>query len=148
MAAPKGNQNAVGNNGGRPSHFDKRVEAEEFLKWAMTDDALVMRMFAPMRGYSFDTMTRWAEEDVEFRQVYMLCKDLIGARRELLLIKNNSASPFQRYATWYDKALQLHERDEKEFAETAKVKAAQPAAPPSKVSLKNAAAIGYLTQSD
>lgn len=116
MAAPLGNTNAKGcQTSGRPSHFDKKVEAEALLQWAQTDEALVFRMFAPLRGYSCDTMHRWAEEDIEFRHAYLLAKDLIGARRELHYIKANSPSPFQRYASYYDSHLLKQERDEKEF---------------------------------
>lgn len=115
MPGPVGNKHALGNKGGRPSHFDKSVEAKELIEWAQLDDSYVLRMFAPLRGYSYDTMTRWTEEDDEFRQAYILAKDLVGARRELKLISDGSSSPFQRYATFYDKALQTHEREEKEF---------------------------------
>jgi hypothetical protein len=114
--APLGNKNALGcTTSGRPSHFDKSVEAEELIKWANTEKALVLRMFAPIRGYSFDTMTRWAEEDLEFRQAYIRAKDIVGARRELVLIEKGCPSPFQRYATWYDTHLHSFERDEKTF---------------------------------
>jgi len=113
--APLGNQNALGcTTSGRPP-FDKKVEAEAFLKWALTEEALVLRMFAPLRGYSFDTMMRWCDEDIEFCQVYEMCKGLVGARRELKLINIGSSVPYQRYATYYDKKLQEHERDEKKF---------------------------------
>jgi hypothetical protein len=68
-----------------------------------------------MRGYSHDTMQRWAEEDIEFCDIYNRSKELVGVRRELRLIKTDSATPFQRYATYYDKKLHAHERDEKIF---------------------------------
>ena len=115
MPAPKGNKNAIGNQGGRVSEFDKTVEAQALLEWAKTDKALVLRMFAPLRGYSFDTMTRWAEENFEFRQAYIQAKDLVGARRELVLIEKGCPSPFQRYASYYDNHLQDFERQEKAY---------------------------------
>lgn len=120
MPAPAGNQYALGNQGGRPQRFDKKIEGEELLKWAMLDTSLVLRMFAPMRGYSFDTMIRWAEEDEEFRQLYNMAKEMVGARREIRLIEDGSSAPFQRYATFYDKALQMHEREEKSFESSLK----------------------------
>lgn len=114
MPAPEGNKNALGNNGGRPKlPFDRDIEFNELLKWALTDDALVLRMFPATRGYSHDTMQRWCEENIEYCDIYNMAKELIGARRELLLIKNNSSSPFQRYAAYYDKALHKFERKDK-----------------------------------
>lgn len=115
MPAPEGNKNALGNEGGRPKlKFDPETELNELLKWALTDEALVIRMFAPTRGYSNDTLLRWCENNVEFCVLYNMAKELIGARRELLLIKNNSATPFQRYAAFYDDVLHAFERKDKE----------------------------------
>lgn len=115
MAAPK-NKYGVGSlNPGRPTKFDKKEEAEELLKWASQDDAFILRMFAPLRGYSTDTLYRWVEEDAEFRHAYNIARDLIGTRRELRLIDKDNATPFNRYATMYDDKLHKHERDEKLF---------------------------------
>lgn len=116
MAAPKGNKYGVGSlNAGRPTKFDKVEEAEELLKWAGQDDALVLRMFAPLRGYSCDTLYRWVEEDEAFRHAFNIARDIIGTRRELKLINKDNAVPFNRYATLYDETLLKHERADKEF---------------------------------
>lgn len=113
--AQPGNKHAVGNQGGRPCKFDKALEFAELEKWSKTEDALVFRMFPLIRGYSHDTMTNWAYENDEFLDIYNRSKELVGVRRELRLIKTDSATPFQRYATYYDKKLHAHERDEKVF---------------------------------
>lgn len=122
MAPPRGNKWAVGNNGGRPCKFNKEEEFKELEKWAKTDDALVFRMFPCSRGYSHDTLENWARENDEFLDIYNVALETVGARRELLLIKNTSPSPFQRYATYYDKKLRKHEREDKEFDSSLKQK--------------------------
>jgi len=116
MAAPKGNKYGIGSlNTGRPTKFDKKEEAEELLKWASQNDALVLRMFAPLRGYSTETLYRWVDEDEGFRHAYHIARDMIGARREMLYVEKINIAPFQRYATLYDEKLLKHERTEKEF---------------------------------
>ncbi len=115
MVAPKGNKFALGHETGRPCKFDKKLEFQELEKWAKTDQALVFRMFPCMRGYSHDTLERWAKEDEDFCDIYNIAKEMVGARRELRLLLTDSPSPFQRYATYYDSKLHSHERAEKEF---------------------------------
>jgi hypothetical protein len=123
MAPARGNKWAVGNpNSGRPCKFDKEAEFKALEEWAKTDEALVFRMFPCMRGYSHDTLENWAIENDVFLDIYNVALETVGARRELILIKNISPSPFQRYATYYDKKLRKHERDEKEFDSALKQK--------------------------
>lgn len=110
MPAPKGNKFAVGNKG-KPKQWDVEAEAKDLLEWSKSPEALVLRKHGPLRGYSSDTMHRWAEENEVYRQAYNQAKDIIGARREEILILNSSASPFQRYASWYDKQLRDHEKE-------------------------------------
>lgn len=120
---PIGNKNAVGNNGGRPCKFNKEEELKAFLEWAKTDDALVLRMFAPYRGYSHQSLEDWAQENDEFLSTFNMAKDLVGARRELRLIGANNSKPFDRYATYYDESLHRHEKRDLEH----KAKVAQEA---------------------
>lgn len=121
MGAPKGNtnagmgnKNAVGNQG-RPCKFNKEEEFKALHEWAKTEQALVFRMFPCTRGYSHDTLEDWAKSNSEFLDIYNISKELVGARRELRLLLTDSPSPFQRYATYYDKKLQKHEQSEREF---------------------------------
>lgn len=122
MPAPKGNKNAIGNTGGRPCKFDKEAEFKALLEWSKTDEALVFRMFPCMRGYSHDTLQNWAQENIEFLDIYNIALEMVGARRELRLLLTDSPSPFQRYATYYDKKLRKHEREDKEFDSSLKQK--------------------------
>jgi len=111
MPAPIGNKYALNHGYGRVSKFDRKDEADALLEWALTEEALVLRMFAPLRGYTMECMQKWAQQDEDFLRIYTIAKELVGARRELKLINSNSPSPFQRYATWYDQALAIHEKD-------------------------------------
>lgn len=106
---PLGNQNAVGNSG-RPPKWDPSVEAKALVEYAKSDNAIVLRKFAGMRGYSDDRFDDWCEQNVEFREAYELARTLIGARREeLVQINAHNKSPFERYATMYDRKLKQHE---------------------------------------
>ncbi len=115
MPAPEGNKNAVGNNGGRKKQFDLVEEARELIKWADQEDALILRYFAPMRGFSVKSMYQWAEEHVEFGEAFEYARDKIGCRREMIYLNAKSESPFKRYAPIYDEALHQFERGEKKF---------------------------------
>ncbi len=112
MAAPKGSKYALGHGHGRPCGFDIEEEAEELLKWSKTEDALILRYFAALRGYSDQTMYRWCESNDNFRGAYEYAKNIIGCRRERMYLDQLSESAFKRYATYYDKDLQLHEIEE------------------------------------
>lgn len=116
---PIGNKNALGNEGGRPCKFNKELELREFLEWAKNDDSLVLRMFAPYRGYSHQTLELWAKENDEFLEIFNMAKTLVGARRELRLIDANNSKPFDRYATYYDDS--LHEHEKRDLEHKAKV---------------------------
>jgi hypothetical protein len=99
---------------GRPGH-DIEAEAEELRKWADTDDALILRYFAPMRGYSTGTMYRWVSENDKFRDAFEYARDMIGCRREMIYLTAKSEAPFKRYAPMYDTKLHEFERGEKVF---------------------------------
>lgn len=123
MVAPKGNKYAVGNPlSGRPCKFDKELEFAELEKWAKTEDALVFRMFPLLRGYSHDTLEDWAKQSEVYLDIYNIAKGMVGARRELRLVLADHATPFQRYATYYDSKLRAHEREEKELDSALKQK--------------------------
>jgi hypothetical protein len=115
MAAPKGNQYALGNNGGRPREWDRQEEAKALLEWASQEDALVLRKFAPLRGYPPEYLWEWEQTDQEFSNAIKKARAMIGARREELLIQGKgNASPFHRYAALYDPQLKSHEKEMKQ----------------------------------
>lgn len=108
--AMKGNKNSVGHGCGRPRTFEPEIEAEALIKWAKDPDKLILRAFAPERGYVPSRMDDWQKESLSFREAYGIAKAMIGARREQLLIENGSSKPFERYADWYDELLFAHEQ--------------------------------------
>ncbi len=116
MAAPKGNQYALGNEGGRPPRFDLVEEAKAFKDWADRSDSLVLRKFAAIRGYfSQSKLHEYAEQSDEFREAFNYARVIIGARREELLMKGKgNPAPFNRYAALYDQELKAHEKEMKE----------------------------------
>jgi len=118
---PKGNKNAVGNIG--PAKlWDIEAQAIKLLEWAKTDEATVLNYHAPMEGYSVATMYRWAEENVVFREAMEIAIDLIGARRELLLIKAGNARPFDRMADFYNQKLFEFEEKKRDLESKRKTK--------------------------
>jgi len=108
--AMKGNKNSVGHGCGRPRTFEPEIEAEALIKWAKDPGNLILRAFAPERGYVPSRMDDWQKESLTFREAYGIAKAMIGARREQLLIENGSSKPFERYADWYDELLFAHEQ--------------------------------------
>lgn len=117
MPAPQGNQYAIGNSGGG-SYLNINWEDEfnDLLEWAKKPDSLIIRMFAPSKGYSHRTLERNAQTNEEWCRKYNIALELIGARRELMYLIDLAPCTFQRYASYYDKSLQAHEREDKEFA--------------------------------
>ena len=114
--APKGNKNALGNEGGRPRRFDLKKEAKALVEWANKKDSLVLRLFAAIRGYADQAkLHEYCEMEPEFRQAYNQAKMIIGARREQLLLSGKGHyAPFQRYAALYDPDLKQHEKELKQ----------------------------------
>lgn len=112
----KGNKAALGNpNSGRPKEYDPEVEAAALIEWAKKPDALCLRAFAPHRGYSSESMYKWEASSPVFLQAMDIARDLIGVRREEMLILAGNSKPYERYATMYDKRLHGHERGDKSF---------------------------------
>lgn len=87
MGAPKGNQNAIGNKGGRPHTISDEqisIEAEELIKWAKLPDSIVLGVHYASRGYGYDDAWEWEHErkHLEFRKAKNYAKAAVGGRRE------------------------------------------------------------------
>lgn len=105
MAAPKGNQNAVGNDGGRPEEFDKVAVAEALIEWAKRDDSINLNKFCAYHDPIINprTILRWANENIEFRRAYEKAKSFLGFRREEKLSSGELHSKaYDLNATVYD----------------------------------------------
>jgi hypothetical protein len=74
MAAPKGNQYAKGNTGGRPAIYDdERIsqEAKALIEWTARDGGLYLDSFARQRGYSRQRLYEWEKSNIEFADALM-----------------------------------------------------------------------------
>jgi hypothetical protein len=108
MAAPKGNKNAIGNNGGRPTDY-KPEYCDSLIKWfevepnreieiphmkdgeVIWNDIKVManrlpkfHEFAKSIGVSHQTLLNWCEMNIEFFEAYTCAKEL----QKYFLIEN------------------------------------------------------------
>lgn len=132
MAAPKGNQYAVGNEGGRPKEYDRKAIASALIEWAKRDDSINLNKFCAYHDpiISPHAMLRWCREDNEFRTAYEQAKTFLGFRREEKL--NNGelhTKAFDLNATVYD-AFHRAEKIELDDMESArKVKEAKAGTP-------------------
>jgi hypothetical protein len=122
--APKGNKYAEGHGCGRPKQYSNEFIEEQgrkLLEWAHTEEAIVLRLFAPLNGYPASYLWRWADENEVFCNYFEQAKDIIGVRREMISISNKSDMMLKRYATLHDKRLHDHERDDLRFESSLKV---------------------------
>jgi len=108
MAAPKGNKNAIGNNGGRPTDY-KTEYCEALIKWFEIEPnyekelphykdgeitwydykTIANRLpkfheFAKSIGVTHKTLLNWCDVNIEFLQAYTQAKEL----QKYFLIEN------------------------------------------------------------
>lgn len=77
MAAPKGNQYAKGNEGGRPEKYTDewlREEAKELLAWIEKPSNYFLNGFAYQRGYSPKRLPEFTQKSKEFSDSYEIAK--------------------------------------------------------------------------
>lgn len=77
MAAPKGNQYAKGNKGGKPIvHDDDFIENEAaaLREWIARDGGLYIGSFARQRGYSRQRLSEFVDKNKEFADAYYEAK--------------------------------------------------------------------------
>jgi hypothetical protein len=73
MAAPKGNQYALGNNGGAPKRYTPEWmanEAEALREFIKKDDGYYIGTFAKRRGYHRRRIPEFVKASVEFALAY------------------------------------------------------------------------------
>lgn len=81
MAAPKGNQYAKGNKGGRPPTYDdayieKQAQLlEEWIDSEDNDDKVYIGAFAKDKPYPYLTMQEWPSKNEVFRKAWLKAKD-------------------------------------------------------------------------
>ena len=77
MAAPKGNQYAVGNQGGRPEIYTDEwleKEADILLKWLEEGNGIYLGSFARSRGYDRHRLPEFANQSKVFSAAYRQAK--------------------------------------------------------------------------
>jgi hypothetical protein len=115
MAAPKGNQYALGNEGGRPREHDRIAYAKSLDEWSKQDNALTLLSWINLNNLYDEVLVTWSQECDEFARALKRAKNRIGERRELLANKGEyNYGIYSRAATIYDTTLRLHERADKE----------------------------------
>ncbi len=80
--APKGNKNALGNQGGRPPKYDLLIEAQELLEWSLKDDSTAIYQFTNLKEYCADELNDFADRCSVFALALKKAKERVGQRRE------------------------------------------------------------------
>lgn len=115
MGAPKGNKNAVGNEGGRPGH-DLSLMGKELIEWSFLPDSLNLIGFSSPKRISVTKLPEWAEKDIEFREALRLAKENIALNRFKAASSNLMPQQFYtRSEGMYDPLYHKYDHSEKKF---------------------------------
>ena len=82
MPAPKGNQYAVGNQGGRPPKYDLEQEAQDLLDWSKLDNSICLHGFVDDKEYVPEQLCQFAKQSEVFSLALKKAKSRICKRRE------------------------------------------------------------------
>jgi len=117
MAAPKGNQYALGcETSGRPRLEDYAEHAENLLKWAEKPSSINLTGFYIEYGLDPDLFYQRTKRDEELARAYKLCKMRIAQRREEYHnFGRLTPTAYGRNLRNYDIPLDQHEREVYEF---------------------------------
>lgn len=97
---------------GRPRERDLVEEARLLRLWADNKEAVVLREFAAIRGYSSQMrMREYCEICPEFDEAHNYAKLKIGIRRETKVLNGGNSAAFNRYAALYDPDLKSYEEE-------------------------------------
>lgn len=67
---------------GRPREYDRSKIGDDLIEWARTNpDCLTIPHFATSIGLHSRILINWCEQDSEFREKYMIAKEIIGLNR-------------------------------------------------------------------
>ncbi len=112
---------------GRPQTYDRIAVGKEFIQWVKDHpDCLTVPHFTTAQGYSSDTLITWCNEDNEFRQYYMLAKELIGINRlNLMCIGKLDTNVYLKNERRFDCDHKNDWKQEKEFESNLKKNEAQ-----------------------
>lgn len=113
---PRGNKNALGNEGGRPREHDRQQIAKDLLEWAKLETSLNLNGFCAKQLIAPQKISQFALEDDMFRESLQLTKSILAERRERNLVTgilHNKA--YEANLTVYDHFIKEDRREEKEF---------------------------------
>lgn len=120
MGAPKGNQYAKGNKGGRPQKWFPEIEAELLLEWADDEDNWILAKFAVDRGYPPEDLYHMAQESKVLNHALLIARSKIAIRRQIMAnLGELNQSIYHRYASFYDHSLKAHDKEMKASSQEA-----------------------------
>lgn len=105
---------------GAPRKHDRKKVAQDFIAWARDNaNAFTVPQFATQHGFSSQQMIQWCHEDEEFRESYMVGKELIGINRlnatDPDAKKKLDKTIYLKGVANYDYDHKIYEREEKAF---------------------------------
>jgi hypothetical protein len=117
MTFEKGNQAACGNpTSGRPRTYDLTHMANDLIEWASLPSSMTLLDFAVKHRIPAQNLSLWSKKSDVFCEALNIAKAEVGSRRERLVSFGKlDRAAFARTQGMYDKLLNEHERDEKEF---------------------------------
>lgn len=116
MPGPKGNKNAVGNKGGRPTIYDPEIEANAIDEWSQMESAINLVGFCVWRDICPDYIYEWAAKSIVFSKALKRAKARLAERRERMANEGSlNYGSFARYQDCFDPFLKSHEDGKKEY---------------------------------
>lgn len=102
--------------GGRPQEYDRIAIGKEMVKWSKNPNALTVPMFATSKGMHSEMLRTWANQDAEFRSLFLQAKENVGINR-LKSVQNNSLNEgiYKQTMHFYDLDIREDVHDEKRF---------------------------------
>lgn len=102
--------------GGRPQEYDRIAIGYEMVEWSKRSDALTVPMFATSKGLHSGILRNWANENEQFRALFLQAKENVGINR-LNSVKNNTLNEgiYKQTMHFYDLDIKADVREEKEF---------------------------------
>lgn len=88
MPAPFGNQNAIGNEGGRPRIHKREELLQKLIEFSKKRSSTSLNQYCEEQDISPEYISRWSKEDIEFRQIMMIVRARLAARREEFMNMN------------------------------------------------------------
>lgn len=104
--------------GGRPKEYDRIALGLEMVEWSKNPDALTVPMFATSRGLHSGILRNWANEDEQFRALFLIAKENVGINRlKAVSDPKLKLDPgiYKQSAHFYDLDIREDLRDEKRF---------------------------------